>query len=280
MSNQSSPGPVNPYAARCSLHIRQQPRAARAGPDGKDRRPVDPPPIIQLLITDLDPQSAGDVEELHASFAVHCALISTSSPARDVSTTTVVGEDGSVEIQRLLLGNYVSSPFHTRDDPNPETMPQHPQSTELTQRSPSPSSRFLPSSRTFKQEHPPTNNIPGSFFIFADISVRKAGQYRLEFSLMKMDPYYLAKEKTLPILHKVLSNTFRVVNAKDFDQVQASTPLVRGLIERGAPYPLKLKKGTRDSGRGRSTAEASGDAGEDDIDTKDEDDVKIEDKDN
>ena len=95
--------------------------------------------------------------------------------------------------------------------------------------------------------------MPASFFIFDDLSVRKAGEYRLEFSLMKMDPHFLSVGEKLPIIHKIASQPFRVVNAKDFDQVQPSTPLVRGLIERGAGFPLKLKKGTRDGGRRRGT---------------------------
>lgn len=105
--------------------------------------------------------------------------------------------------------------------------------------------------------------MPATFFIFADLSVRKAGEYRLEFSLMKMDPHFLSVGEKLPILHKVASQPFRVVNAKDFDQVQPSTVLVKGLIERGAGFPLKLKKGTREGGR-RRTTRGDGDSGSED----------------
>jgi hypothetical protein len=68
---------------------------------------------------------------------------------------------------------------------------------------------------------------------------------------MKMDAHFLSVGEKLPIIHKIVSQPFRVVNAKDFDQVQPSTPLVKGLIERGAGFPLKLKKGTREGGRRR-----------------------------
>lgn len=105
--------------------------------------------------------------------------------------------------------------------------------------------------------------MPATFFIFADLSVRKAGEYRLEFSLMKMDPHFLSVGEKLPILHKVASQPFRVVNAKDFDQVQPSTALVKGLIERGAGFPLKLKKGTREGGR-RRTNRGDGESGSED----------------
>ncbi|RJE17567.1 Velvet factor, partial [Aspergillus sclerotialis] len=51
--------------SRYHLHIRQQPVAARAcGAGDRDRRPVDPPPIIQMLLTDFSPGSAEDKEIL------------------------------------------------------------------------------------------------------------------------------------------------------------------------------------------------------------------------
>ena len=130
-------------ATRCILHLRQQPRAARAGPDGKDRRPIDPPPVLQLMMTDFNPDSQADVDELQSQFVVHCRLVSATSPRRDVSTLTSLGENGSREIQRLLLGTSVSSPFHTKDDPDPENTPHHPSSTTRASRAPSPSSRFF-----------------------------------------------------------------------------------------------------------------------------------------
>lgn len=59
----------------------------------------------------------------------------------------------------------------------------------------------------------------------------------------------------LPMIHIIASDPFRVVNAKDFDQVHPSTRLVRGLLERGAPFPLKLKKGIREGQRRRTMNE-------------------------
>jgi hypothetical protein len=216
------------------------------------------------MITDFNPDNEADKAEMHAQFVVHCNLVSVSSPRRDMTTRAAIAEDGSREVQRLLLGNYVSSPFHTKDDPDPPTMPLHPTSTAHSQRPPSPSSRFF-SQGTMA----PPSRTPGAFFIFADLSVRKAGEYRLEFSLMKMDPIYLMAGRDLPILNRVTSDIFRVVNAKDFDQVHPSTPLVKGLLERGAGYPLKLKKGTREGGRRRSTRDDQGASDDDDSDLED-----------
>ena len=112
--------------------------------------------------------------------------------------------------------------------------------------------------------------FPGAFFIFADLSVRKAGRYRLEFRLMKMDPGVLVPGGSVPRLSVAVSEVFNAVNAKDFDQVQPSTNLVKGLLDRGAGFPLKLKKGLREGQRRRGRGTGSDD---DEHDTQDEDDT-------
>ncbi|KIX05831.1 uncharacterized protein Z518_03804 [Rhinocladiella mackenziei CBS 650.93] len=260
----------NPNSRRCRLHIRQQPRAARAGPDGKDRRAIDPPPILQLLMNDFDPDSPDDVAEIQSQFwIVHCRLVAGHAPDVDVSTVHHTTEDGKKEVQRLLLGTWVASPTTTQDDPDPQTMPSHPQTRPPTDPPPSPTTRFLPNPAEQgpgkAARHP--YQIPGCFFIFADISVRRAGEYRLHFTLMKMDETFLEKGSLLPCIHQVTSEVFRVVNAKDFDQVQPSTNLVKGLLDRGAGFPLKLKKGTREGGRRRR--QQSGENSDDDSRSED-----------
>lgn len=256
------PPPPEPPGTRFQLHVRQQPRAARAGPDGKDRRTIDPPPVLQLMIEDFNPESLTDMEDLkNTHFVVHCRLVSASSPRTDMSVVAGTGEDGQSAIQRLLLGTNVSNPFFCADDPDPNTMPEPVFSAPS-----SPSARLMmrPASMAPPTEKKPrkttsNDNGPGSFFIFADLSVRKAGEYRLEFKLMKMDLMSLSQGSTVPVLHSVVTDVFKVVNAKDFDQVQPSTPLVRGLLSRGAGFPLKLKKGPREGQRTRSRFEPGAD---------------------
>ena len=221
---------------------------------------------------DFDPENPADVAEIQNSYyVVHCRLVSAMSPHRDVSTLASTTEDGSNEIQRLLLGTAVASPHHTKDDPDHETMPEHPTS-DVMSGPPSPSSRFIPVSSARGKQRASTTT-PCTFFIFADISVRKAGEYRLEFNLMKVEAMALVPGASMPILHTVATDVFKVVNAKDFDQVQPSTTLVRGLIERGAGFPLKLKKGTREGQRRRPGGSDRMDTGsnEDGSDEEEED---------
>ncbi|RVX72454.1 hypothetical protein B0A52_03642 [Exophiala mesophila] len=224
---------------------------------------IDPPPILQLLMYDFDPESASDMAEITSQFwVVYCKLISAQSPDRDVSTVSQINEDGQKEVQRLLLGTSVSSPTITSDDPDPPTFQPHPQSTASFLAPPSPTSRFLPTSstRTSEPKRQP-HEYPGAFFIFADISVRKAGDYRLQFTLMKMDAVPMAPGSTVAAVDIATSDVFRVVNAKDFDTVQASSNLVKGLLDRGAGFPLKLKKGLRE---GQKKRKGHSDEGSDD----------------
>jgi Velvet factor len=246
-------------AQRCRLYIRQQPRAARAGPDGKDRRTIDPPPILQLQIPGFNPGSPTDLEDLRsAHWVVHCRLVSSSSPRQEMGMLAHTSEDGQSSVQRLLLGNYVSGPTFCGDDPDPDSAPE-----PLRSAPSSPSARLMMARPRNGQ---PQMSLPATFFIFADLSVRKAGEYRLEFKLMKMEPQLLFQGSTVPTLHSVTSDIFKVVNAKDFDQVQPSTKLVRGLLDRGAGFPLKLKKGPREGQTKRSRSGYEGGADDDDDD--------------
>ena len=209
--------------------------------------------MLQLLVDDFDPEN--DIPTLKASdWVVHAKLISAGDPPEDMSTVADQSDSGNTnndrKVTRLLLGTSVSSPFFCLDDPDPDNAPRHPR----TKPSPplSPSLRFIKSSnRDAQQDKDPEayKKFPGAFFIFSDLSVRKAGQYRLEFRLMKMEPDLLAPGCLVPYLSVAVSGVFNVVNAKDFDQVQPSTNLIKGLLDRGAPYPLKLKKGLREGQR-------------------------------
>ena len=211
---------------------------------------------------DFDPTNEEDVAEIRSQWwVVHCRLVGAESPDLDVSTLHYFRDDGRKELQRLLLGTTVANPTPTQDDPDPETMPQHPRTPPAP---PSPTSRFIPNLSSKRQEAPQTYGpqIPGCFFIFADLSIRRAGDYRLQFNLMKMDPALLRPGSLVHSMDSVTSATFRVVNAKDFDQIQPSTNLVKGLRERGAGFPLKLKKGQREGQRRRR--QHSGDESDED----------------
>ncbi|KAI5780191.1 velvet factor-domain-containing protein [Peziza echinospora] len=97
--------PLNRSAGRYRIQVRQQPVAARAcGFGERDRRVIDPPPIVQLISND---PNNHDTNELRYPFnVVHCTLYSVDGQTDE---TALTGMDK--RLTRRLMGTLVSSPF-------------------------------------------------------------------------------------------------------------------------------------------------------------------------
>lgn len=95
--------------------MRQQPVAARAcGFGERDRRVIDPPPIVQLIVN--DPAGHSDPMEMRYPFnVVHCTLW---SPDGNSDETALIGMDK--RLTRRLMGTLVSSPFVGQDEEGKE----------------------------------------------------------------------------------------------------------------------------------------------------------------
>ncbi|KAL4932653.1 velvet factor family protein [Aspergillus undulatus] len=250
-------------SSRYRLSIRQQPLAARAcGAGDRDRRAVDPPPIIQILLTDFDPRSEEDRAILQdPRFTVGCLLYpvhdtsrragpNSSAPTnRKESRTAELGlnlddRNPPGQCAPLLSGKAFVSPFYVDEDPDPNTAPQHPSSADNdndTRQNTRPLSRKHPTSRS---------QPPASFFIFSDLSIRQAGLYRLQFRLMNWG----SVEDTghsMPILAEAWSEPFRVYPAKDFPGMRDSSLLTLRLKELGF---VELKTRGKGMGKGRRAA--------------------------
>ncbi|KAH6625865.1 velvet factor-domain-containing protein [Boeremia exigua] len=94
------------------LRVRQQPVAARAcGFGERDRRVIDPPPIIQLLVT--DPKTGvAEQEELRYSLnVVHCTLWNADGTNEE---TALIQPDRRTT--RRLMGQLVASPSVAKDE--------------------------------------------------------------------------------------------------------------------------------------------------------------------
>ncbi|KAG2414976.1 hypothetical protein HFD88_006165 [Aspergillus terreus] len=250
----TSPTPSPPprrtsTSPRYRLHIRQQPIAARAcGAGDRDRRPVDPPPIIQMLLTDFDPSLEEDMDILKdPRFTVGCLLF----PVTPSSLRSPEGDHPSVREDRrgthrseapgqttpLLSGKAFVSPFYVEADPDPNTAPPHPSSHDDPAGPPV----------SYTQGTQGRGGMPATFFIFSDLSIRTAGLYLLQFRLMNWGNV----EDTglsMPILAEAWSDPFRVYPAKDFPGMRDSSPLTEGLKELGF---VELKTRGKDKGKGR-----------------------------
>ena len=83
------------------------------------------------------------------------------------------------------------------------------------------------------------DNKDGGFFVFGDISVKVAGQHRLQFSL-----YELRKDTVeVACLGSIVSDSFNVVHQKDFKGLDESTYLSRAFSDQGVR--LRLRKEPR-----------------------------------
>ncbi|KAL4803722.1 velvet factor-domain-containing protein [Aspergillus unguis] len=251
-----SPPPIPPPPRRTSsspryhLSIRQQPIAARAcGAGDRDRRAVDPPPIIQLLLTDFDPSSEEDRSILQdPRFSVGCLLY----PVQDnlLKRSRHDTDDRSeVDTNSLLSGKAFVSPFNVDEEPDPSTAPAHPCSSENRMASP----------RILSQKHGGGGHVlsskpPASFFVFSDLSVRTAGLYRLQFRLMNWGAVEDIGQ-SLPVLAEVWSEPFRVYPAKDFPGMRDSSLLTIRLKELGV---VELKTRGKGMGKGRRVGDGKG----------------------
>lgn len=248
LHHSPEPEPRRPsIQSRYHLHVRQQPIAARAcGAGDRDRRPVDPPPIVQILLTNFDPNSQDDRDLLQdPRFTVGCLLFPVSSAWTEPTETAPQRDrdrdpdemDGIARADDdlstpLLSGKAFMSPFYVEADPDPNSAPAHPSAHDR------PSSPHLFSAAS-RLHHPAT------FFIFADLSIRTAGLYRLQFRLMNWGSVEDTGQ-SMPILAEAWSDPFRVYPAKDFPGMQNSSILAEGLKELGF---VELK--TRGNGKGK-----------------------------
>ncbi|KAL8709347.1 MAG: hypothetical protein Q9220_005940 [cf. Caloplaca sp. 1 TL-2023] len=207
---------------RYNLTVRQQPLAARAcGMGERDRRVVDPPPIVQLSLRNFDPSSTADLDSLKYNWNVlHCSLIDTLG--QDVTQTP--DPHDPKKLSRRLMGTIVASPFIGTDPAAPHS-----------------------ASRDSKT---------ACFFIFPDVSCRQTGHYRLRFTLMQIDVSSLPEGSSSMTLGVVESDVFEVFLAKDFPGMRPSTVLTKELKRQGAP--VSVKKGNEAKAEEKSQKSHSG----------------------
>lgn len=193
--------PLAPPPNEYEIFFRQQPIAARCcGYGERDRRVIDPPPIVQLRINnpDLSPDEMYDRIH-HPAYVVHCSIWNAEG---NEDFTNMPNE--YVRPGKRIMGSLVSSPFVGEDE----------------------------------------NGQEGCFFCFPDMSVRTPGTFRLKFSLVVVDISHRCF--VAPIKSSIMSDVFKVYNAKDFPGMQASTPLTKRLKEQGCL--ISIKKGNEKSG--------------------------------
>ncbi|EWC46985.1 hypothetical protein DRE_03747 [Drechslerella stenobrocha 248] len=103
--------PPRPMSDKFQLVVRQQPVAARAcGFGERDRRVIDPPPIVQLVASDAG-SSTSDNDLKYPFNVVHCTLWNVAGTADETAL-----EQQDKRLTRRLMGTLVSSPFVGQDE--------------------------------------------------------------------------------------------------------------------------------------------------------------------
>lgn len=179
----------------------------------RDRRVVDPPPIVQLSLKDFDPRSEADVDALRNPHNVlHCTLLDVSG-----SDVTQTKDSHNSKMSRRLTGSIMASPFIGID---PAAPPSKVENARL-----------------------------GCFFIFPDISCRQVGHYRLRFKFVQQTIEGLFTGSHARILGVIESDVFEVFTAKDFPGMRPSTDLMVELKRQGASVSVRRGSDARVSTR-------------------------------
>lgn len=177
-----------------------------------DRKPVDPPPIIQLRVSEsIDPSQnylqstppppkkmlccANDYKFKGPYFFVSCSLL-------DDDETRLQAE--REQIKHGLAGTLVSSLHRLKD----------------------------------------IDNTDGGFFVFGDLSVKVEGTLRLQFTL------YEVRDKEVAYIKSVASEPFNVYASKNWPGMAESTILTRSFSDQGVRLRLRKEPRSRLGARG------------------------------
>ncbi|KAH8671870.1 velvet factor-domain-containing protein [Tricladium varicosporioides] len=167
-ASNGSTHPFSPVPTRTppkySIQMRQQPLAARAcGFGERDRRVIDPPPILQMRVE--DPHATP--EDISAMLRQPCAVVHCTlwDPVANKDDTAMPGTTDKRQ-QRRLMGTLVSSPFYGTDEHDVEgcffTFP------DLSVRTPGTYSLRFSLMIIDPMQMRPGNSIPVSSVVFSD----------------------------------------------------------------------------------------------------------------
>ncbi|KAI7904123.1 velvet factor-domain-containing protein [Cokeromyces recurvatus] len=209
----------NPVRARC------------CGFGEKDRRPIDPPPILQLFIENPDGSlqnvtSDDDYSSKLSLFIVQCDLYSED------------GKEQRIHVYNpslLAASNYESS----------STAEKRMSSTTgmlVSFQDPIPTRSLLGAITSNAYPLFDLNKEPGIFFIFQDLSVRIEGRFCLKFMFINLsagDPLTMSTQ----VSDYVFSEPFTVYSAKNFPGMTDSTLLSQCFAQQG--IKISIRKGRR-----------------------------------
>ncbi|EXX77410.1 hypothetical protein RirG_023930 [Rhizophagus irregularis DAOM 197198w] len=177
------------------LEVSQQPiRARMCGFGDKDRRPIDPPPVVRLLVSTADGTPVPESSVDHSMMIVHAGLWS----------------ENRTEERSLVI--------------NPSSIPTQstgPSSTVMSLNAPSCTRNLM--GHCTSSAYVLNNNLgqQGIYFIFQDLSVRTEGTFTLKFSFCDVKGLLVRSlsgytNSRGSVAAEVYSAPFKVYSAKKF----------------------------------------------------------------
>ncbi|KAG0358067.1 hypothetical protein BG005_002768 [Podila minutissima] len=209
-----------------TLTVVQSPARARmCGFGDRDRRPMDPPPILKLSVTNRDGTEV-DVRQLNVSFYIAVADIydvDRRTARTLVSNPSILPQPEDTSSSKYL-GVIMDSDLSVITQSN---------STSSTTRNLT-GSTVSSGSLLFN-----TENELGIYFIFPDISVRAEGTFTLKFSFTQL-PFQT--NPTFDVLATAFSDPFVSYSAKKFPGMTKSTNLSKCFASQGIKIPIRKEK--------------------------------------
>lgn len=262
MSVLGMPPRWNPYAhgppfiipmhREYELTVRQEPKQARmCGVGGKaDRRPIDPPPIVQLRVIDPAQRNRNIVANPNRDERVGSPDRGSATPTpgasgRPNSPSTSTGHTGDSAAQESpgsssdavtnYADSYLQNPYYfmfaslAKPDDDAELHWLKDGRTRCTTGS--------VVSSLYHLKDPQNQNEDAGFFVFPDLSVRTEGSYRLKLSLFEV------VDNSVRHCKSIFSAPFYVYTAKKFPGMEESTPLSCSLADQG--IKIRIRKDIR-----------------------------------
>ncbi|KAJ3046613.1 hypothetical protein HK097_000688 [Rhizophlyctis rosea] len=189
-----------PLNVQYQLKVVQHPKHARmCGFGEKDRRPVDPPPVVQLVSRHPDGHFLNLSASEHPFLVCHCALF--SSDGLQDQTIVQTPHSAAVPLTNLPTSSSSSAAAAAAPaaQPPPAATPNTPQVGVMSPPGPSPHAQYTRSlvgslvSTPFNLRN--EEGEEGVYFIFGDLSVRTEGWYRLKFMLCNLVKWVSLLEK-------------------------------------------------------------------------------------
>ncbi|KAH8553640.1 velvet factor-domain-containing protein [Umbelopsis sp. PMI_123] len=226
---------------RYRLEVIQHPLRARCcGFGEKDRRPIDPPPVLQLFVEGEDGELI-TVSSLDISFfLVQCDLYSDDG----TEERNIVLHPSTIPNTQFTTPTSTSS--SATSPPNPGGFPAPSESgkhggslsTVISLRNPTPTRNLMGSliANAVQLENP--QKTTGIYFVFPDLSVRSEGKYTLKFIFFDLavgEPLTMSTK----VQAEVYTQPFTVYSAKKFPGMTESTELSKCFAKQGIKIPIR-----------------------------------------